>query len=698
MVGNSVNCYAEMSADIASIPSWKIALLERKRLHDKELSCSMESHTPSGPLTDHQAAGDAGVPVWKRDILARKQNQKNSFVFLAKSGPSGDSHSSESLPSINNGHVHSLVYDSLCYTTDPPVVDTTVVDIDINETTENQPVEERLLPIHQNPILRLDLKKRHQSSSSSTRSSLSPKVTCTSAGSNEHSSTVSSVSSHVAVTPDAVNEEVFCNENDVETEVAYGKGFVHKLLMKFSHLSSSGSELAPNNRLSRQKCSSLSDGSGSQRRITQDLESLSYQPFSGMPITKIHSVDDLLHETKFSVRIDRSDSVDELDLTATYDHMNGDLTMHLDHYDVGKNDVPQNRNSSSSEIQEALPFANIVSSARSLFESLAVHSASQKRPPSPAIQNATSSRFSYTGTLERSKQLRGTSVTKMQEAGTPKKIDQSYDSLSNSVKSTKDVLQSSTCAVTVSGELPKNKNARIEDDAEKSVQTSFDGRTNVSVINSSHPASGNVLNRGSTSSSTLQTLATHSSSNNNTQLLKSTTNEPEQEHVMFPTFSIALSKNAAESSRPFTDTSTTSAAKPVHLDTSLLSTQLSDNKENVKIQPASSSKKPQPALRPGKLVIRPASNLVAAKTSSEYLELTKFNDVRKGEFAPPLKKERMDPRVHDDDDVDRVDSVAGDSVIMEEYVFTGAGVILGRSLLTKTNKNKSVNTWHLFLV
>ena len=713
MVGNSVNCHAEMSADIASMPSWKVALLERKRLHDKDSSSSTDSHTASGPLSDHHAVGDGTVPGWKRDILARKQNQKNSFVFLAKSGPTGDSHTGSSLPAVNNGHVHSVVYESLGYSTEP--ADAAVVDMDISDTAENQPVEERLLPIHQNPILRLDLKKRHQSSSSSTRSSLSPRVACTSTGNQEHSSTVSSVSSHAPVTPDSATEEVFSNENDVETEVAYGKGFVHKLLMKFSHLTGSGGEPAPNNRLSKQKFSSLSDGpsllgSGAQRKISQDLESVPFKSSSGMPTAKFHSADDLLHETKFNIRIDHADSADELDMTVTSDYMNGDLSAHLDHSDGEKHedDVSSQRNSSSSENPDELPFANIVSTARSLFESLAVHSAPQKRSPSPVFQNTPFSRFSYIGTLERSKQLRGKSVTKtsVPEASAPKMTDQLYADPSSSMKSTVEILQPDSSALANDGEPLKSANARLEGDSScsKSVHESVDGRTNGPVVSPASPGTvytyASVFNRGVSSSisSTPQPVLTPTdvvgSSNSDVHLPKSSAHD--QEHEILPTVSTTLSRNTAGELCPSTDTSTT-AAKPIHTDNSLLSTQPSDNKENVKIQPASSSKKPQPALRPGKLVIRPASNLVAAKTSSEYLELTKFNDVRKGEFAPPLKKERIDRHVMDDDDADRVDGVAGDSVITEEYIFIGAGVIIGRSLLTKTNKNKSVNA-HYFII
>jgi len=718
MVGDSVICHAEMSADIASIPSWKIALLERKRLQDKESSGSNVIHTPSGAPShdDQEDVVGSHVPAWKRDILTRKQNQKNSSVFLAKHGQTDNSQSNDTVSSISNGHVHSLVYD--------PELDAAVVDIDINDTTEDEPLEERLLPIHQNPILRLDLKKRYKSSSSSgsTRSSLSPKVTSTSSGSQVHSSDPSSVSTQAPVTPDAVdavNEEVFSNDNDYETEVAYGRGFVHKLLMKFSHLSSSSNEHTPNNRYSKQRFSSLGDhckksSTGLQRKSSRDLESISSKRLS-MPTTRFHSVDDLLNETKFAVQIDQGDSADELDITVTND-VNGEVTTHLDHGDVDRNedDVTSKRDSNCEEIADELPFANIVSSARSLFESLAVHSASQKQSTSlSSIQNTASSRFSYIGTLERSHHSKNTPTTKT-EVSTPKKFDHSYSSLNKSVKSTAEEPHSNgTSSVTDDGESQRNADARIESDANKSVQESVNKMSSCTVVNSptglsstSTDSDSSMFNRNVNISATklsqpASTCADLTTGNSDVPVVNSPVKDQEREII--PVAFTTQVKSAVDESHSFTDgakssaieNTSTSIAKPIHVDNSSLFSQPADKKENVKSQPAFSGKKPAPS-RPGKLVIRPASNLVAAKTSSEYLELTKFNDVRKGEFAPPLKKERIDPAF--DDDTDKADGVASDSVTAEEYVFDGAGVIIGQSLLTKTNKRKSVNTENLSII
>jgi len=699
MVGNSLSSHAEMSADIASVPPWKMALLERRRLHDKEPSASTNvSHTPSGPPSDHHAVCDSNVPAWKRDILARKQNQKNSVVSAAKPGQTDIGQVNDNASSLNGS----------CTI---PGVDAALVDIDINDTAEDNPVEERLLPIHHNPILRLDWKKRHQSSSGSARSSMSPRADSPCGDGHEHSSTVSPVSSQAPVTPDAVNE-VFVNDSDCGTEVAYGKGFVHKLLMKFSYLSGGSSDQTANNRCSKQRFSSLPDNSSvsatsPRGKLSQDLESLPSKPSSAMPTTKFHSVDDLLHETRFQVHVDDGDSADELDFTAT-NHVNGECSVQLDHHTgTAKNEgeVPSNGHSNCAQVSDNLPFANIVSNARSLFEGLAVHSASQKHSVSTSTPNTASSHVSYISTYERSQRPKTAPVSK--RFAQVKKFDgKKFD---KSVKLTAEVLQTNgTASDTCAEEPQKDADARTESNTNKSVQESGDGEINCSVVGSSpsvsrtrgtyDKVSNRDVNISATGATLTQPASTHadlSTTNNNVLPVKSPstvdaiTSDRQSETVSVA--SVTQSKTTTNESHPYTKNTkswteeniSASITKPIRIDSSL-SSQPVDNKENVKSQPASSGKKPAPP-RPGKLVIRPASNLVAAKTSSEYLELTKFNDVRKGEFAPPLKKERIDPDAYDDD-IDKVDGVA------EDYVFDGAGLIIGRSLLTKTNKNKSVYT------
>ena len=692
MVGSSVNCHAEMStAEISSIPSWKIALLERKRLHDKESAGPCAGHTPNADrLSTGQttAAADSGVPSWKRDILTRKQNQKNSLVFLAKPGPTEDSDSVETAPTINNGHVHPL-------TTEPGADATTVVDIDVTEAVEGPPVEERLLPIHQNPILRLDLKNRHQSSGS-LRSSTSPRIITGSATSScDRNSTVSSSASmQVPVTPDvAANEEVFSTDNDGETEFAYGKGFVHKLLMKFSHLSSTSGDQT-NNRFPKQRFASLSESSkhsataGSRTKSSQDLESIPSRPPSGMPTARYHSADDLLNETKFPMLLDQNDLYDEIEIAASGD-LNGDADSHLECDDV-KLEVVMNSSGKCLEIPDELPFANIVSNARSLFERLAVHSSSQKPSPSSlSVHNTSSCRFAYTGTLERSIQAKNTSVPPSEVNSKLHTDNKQSDNPDKSDKS-EIIHVNGTLGDAASRESHK---VITKPAATKSLQESIDRTNNNNVLDSGtkYASEGGTYDKVfSVTPSSCPASFRVDLSANDVQSPKMPPTEQDNETTKLAS-KTALDDPHSVSGGLVETTYASAAAKPIHVENSLSLSQPADDKENVNGHVSLSRTKKSTASRPGKLVIRPASNLVAAKTSAEYLEMTKFNDVRKGEFAPPTKKDRIDLSFYEDD-VDRVDGVGGDAVAAEEFDFSGAGVVIGRSLLTKTNRNRSVNT------
>lgn len=80
--------------------------------------------------------------------------------------------------------------------------------------------------------------------------------------------------------------------------------------------------------------------------------------------------------------------------------------------------------------------------------------------------------------------------------------------------------------------------------------------------------------------------------------------------------------------------------------------------------------------RPGKLLIRPASNLVASKTKTEYLTMTKYNDIKKGEFAPAKRP------------IDFEDMTNGDVVDEGGFEVVGGGISVGKSLLAKTKRGK----------
>ena len=85
---------------------------------------------------------------------------------------------------------------------------------------------------------------------------------------------------------------------------------------------------------------------------------------------------------------------------------------------------------------------------------------------------------------------------------------------------------------------------------------------------------------------------------------------------------------------------------------------------------------------------------MAAKTKSEFLDMTKFNDIKKGEFAPAVRRpQMMNNRVGKDDATDGDEDLEQGRVEdndVSTYEFAGAGVRTGRSLLAKTKAGKKV--------
>ncbi len=116
---------------------------------------------------------------------------------------------------------------------------------------------------------------------------------------------------------------------------------------------------------------------------------------------------------------------------------------------------------------------------------------------------------------------------------------------------------------------------------------------------------------------------------------------------------------------------------------------------------------------PGSLLIRPASNLVTgAQTTNQFLQITRYNDVKTGSFEP-AKRSGL---VGDDVPITNIDDVLEDMPVTniddvgsspdnsprsneidsdtlrrqaaKKYEFVGAGVSLGRSLLIKSRTQK----------
>ncbi|ELT88961.1 hypothetical protein CAPTEDRAFT_187679, partial [Capitella teleta] len=139
-----------------------------------------------------------------------------------------------------------------------------------------------------------------------------------------------------------------------------------------------------------------------------------------------------------------------------------------------------------------------------------------------------------------------------------------------------------------------------------------------------------------------------------------------------------------------------------------------ENKKNRKVDPSAG---------PGSLLIRPASNLVIGSAKTEYLQLTKYNDIKTGEFAPAKKRPGYYDTYSDDEDdyeevpVTNIDDYLGNgdipvtniddfdteggyipregdashhrtTKVSKKWDFIGAGVRVGKSSLSKKTGQK----------
>ena len=144
------------------------------------------------------------LPSWKQDLLRKRQTQKNSLVFMSRRSVS------EHNTAKSNG---SLLRQASTPEAQP-----------LSVTSENG--DEHILPVTENPWLRRDPVSRKRLSDHRSSGHRSPSSDKRSDTSNRWSGALDGA--------DTVNDDDVFKE-----EVAYGKGFVHKILLKFSHFAES---------------------------------------------------------------------------------------------------------------------------------------------------------------------------------------------------------------------------------------------------------------------------------------------------------------------------------------------------------------------------------------------------------------------------------------------------------------------------
>ena len=266
----NINFSLIMSVDMASIPPWKLAIIERRRKSEEEEKMRQKELERIGNL-----------PSWKRDILVRKQGQRNTMIFLGRDSKSPENKTELKRHSYSEGANNVELLDKRHNNNLKKGQNGTgpVTDIDSSEADSRAidninnskllvngddsvdrvslpihvdiPDDTHIIPVHSNPWVLSDRKSRKSSSTSSGRTF--------SAGSSHKSSeanhsSVSDQSLNNSMSPAAVhqvdtlhveqNRERFPSEQiddnaftEPESEVQYGKGFVNKLLRKFRNLS-----------------------------------------------------------------------------------------------------------------------------------------------------------------------------------------------------------------------------------------------------------------------------------------------------------------------------------------------------------------------------------------------------------------------------------------------------------------------------
>lgn len=648
-----------MSVDVASLPAWKLALLERKRRQDVDPDGGVSKSDGSETLEN--------IPPWKQEILFRKQKKRNS-TGRTYEGVDGENRRSlsEILLSPEDGERCSLGVDSWPGLLSP-VRDYTYngdlkttyhlsnTEVDRASGSELVPVEEeRLPPVHQNPILLLDLEKRTHSgflvgltspgaSDPEQRSSLPSKLSKLQVSGAESLDTDNR--EHIQRPTNVVQNDVFREE-----EVTYGKGFVSRLLQKFSYLS--GRDDQP----------PLFFRSLSRGQSSEDFTKHRYEPDVGSRKNpgrrKANSLDDLLAETRNSQSVVENGSA-----TNGLGHHEGMQGLALGHEEVG-----------------------IVLSAKSVFESLATSPTSTRNLPSQDHRYASAK--SQEGVTHAEKPKEPTVKEGKDDPAAPSGVRQTH---------------SSTIAhhpPAILGPKPVYPgHAALLPSAEPQSKKRPDAQRSVDVMSTVDTAEKTRISAQTTSVSTDWGTAdqvhniTRSISESRSLFSSNETTSPATHDSNDHEGYLCISPHIQEPS------TTKEPVPAVSISIPALSRLEEPSVGNAKThEPPLKEHAPKktPPSRPGLLLIRPASNLTSTRT--EYLQMTKYNDITRGEFAPakrPIHKAGGSDD-EEDRDVDEMDGSGDCSKYLKvRYEFEGGGVRIGRSLLAKTKQG--IQVWiHFF--
>jgi hypothetical protein len=763
-----------MAVDLTNVPPWKQAILERKKRHEED---------EKGKKTE-ELSRFSQMPSWKRDILLKKQQQKqavNGKVHVDsvdQCNNVNDERTALGAVTINVNHTDGMPEKKLS-----PLCPT--AEFDYGVLSKEEESQEHLLPIHQNFWLKSDPKK---ASSHLPKLNLNHVQEASPSGPNSNSGVNSLNSSgefeSPAIQPSAKPDEdddVFSNGEEMQ----YGRGFVNKLLKKFTHLSSPGIDDRNFNSLPRKSPSPFSKRNHSADTLLDSPRKSNNRNSWAPGITGYSTLDryDCLQSSPGFSSKDRARSMDNLLSPSAEDSAKFSVQPETDTLLISSVSMDNLKNTANERPaspvketeEEEMPKPNIVSLTRNVFENISQvvpdslsprsktvepsldssRGSSSNLVPKPAQDSAKTTingGGSYVNGIDKPSSPRSTTTSeplgtsryfssKKSSAPPPPKpsIEPTVSQPKADVNANQpivDNIQSNwgvhirtnipsepVCTNDVVSEptLNQNNNTVFANDSDKTDSSApVWNKPKARVVPDSKPLDKEV--KKPLNVTTVQVTADLSTEDSPPPIAPPRTNSRPAALAVQPPPPVKEVKKP-DPQRPKLNLNELQPKKTV--------VERKENnfhkqrQSNSVVRENKKNKRPDSA-GPGSLLIRPASNLVIGSTKTEYLQLTKYNDIKTGEFAPAKRKPGYYDTYSDDEDdyeevpvtniddflgngdmpVTNIDDLAHDegyvpregdashhrhAKVAKKWDFEGAGVCVGKSSLSRKTGQRMVS-------
>lgn len=602
---------------------------------------------PKSHFGGSNGATVSSIPVWKKNLMMKKvnhhQQNKNTLLFDEVNDIS-DSSAFKSV--LQRGTMVSYFYpaeDNVKSKASTFKEGAPKLNSISQECGRVDGEEESILPVHQNPILLHDLERRSKDLGNRP------------CGKSPH---WRSSSEEQAIFPADVGEDsVFddslkSGEDGDSEEVVYGRGFVHKLLLKFTSLAHQDEQQQKHLHLHR---TSPKVWSGGMYDSEPSLSSKEGQRVRSKSPEKIGKQDN--EEKSFSDGEDKIEPV--LNTLCMFEKLfcsrkksQEDRTGDKDH----KENVVSPTAPSRKITQKSVPVdSNFVSKSKINFPD------GDRDPKSHSVYSISNSHLVITRTVKEEDAKTRDGLEKKGMSDNVKLDSKEVDTLSSpvDVKLVKSMFEAAADLPKVGRPAPSkeikkgsNKSSNKEPISSQSIPAISSDSTSATVVVTTNATSSVDASRTSTTASGVgsvrksddrQQLRQHKRHSSKDYL------EIKQSEKISNDYKVAMESSQHGNKIQTTGNATHSGAKLV-----------------------------ASVARPGKLLVRSSG----ASASVDVLALPKYNDIRTGEFVPASK-------AYLDEYADDYDNGNFD------FEFEGAGVRLDRSLLSRTRdaKKVSMSSW-----